>query len=165
MDLTDAPLFTDTAPGPDDGAALWLVTSDKVRIRVASWARDADKGTVLMPGGRFGPAFVVLDNFYVIKTYNNADLYALIVGHIADRFSNDRPYQGKWSAKGLRRDVVTDMQKRLEKRGLDVGGSDGLIGFRTRIAVGQYQKDNGMTPTCWPNAKLLAHIKRTTPLQ
>ena len=52
MDLTDAPLFTDTAPGPDDGAALWLVTSDKVRIRVASWARDADKGTVLMFPGR-----------------------------------------------------------------------------------------------------------------
>ena len=127
--------------------------------------RLAEKGTLLMPGGRYGPAFIALNNFYVIKTYNNADLYALIVGHIADRFTKDRAFQGKWTAKGFRRDVVTDMQNRLIKRGLDVGGADGLIGFRTRIAVGQYQKDNGLAPTCWPTKKLVAHVKRSTPLQ
>ena len=126
--------------------------------------RLADEGIILMPGGRYGPAFIALKNFYVIKTYNNADLYALIVGHIADRYTKDRGFEGKWTAKGFRRDIVRDMQKRLEKRGLDVGGADGLIGFRTRIAIGQYQKDNGLKPTCWPTKSLIAHIKRTTRL-
>lgn len=160
--------FDCTLAGRDNARAIseWVKMGVKRTYgRAFTAERLKEKGTILMPGGRFGPAFVVLDNFYVIKTYNNADLYALIVGHIADRFTNDRPYQAKWSAKGLRRDVVTDMQKRLEKRGLNVGGADGLIGFRTRIAVGQYQKDNGLEPTCWPDAGLLAHIRRTTPLQ
>lgn len=62
MDLSTAPLFTDTVPGPEDGSALWLVTADRVRIRVAAWGREADRGTVLLFPGRteyvekYGPA-------------------------------------------------------------------------------------------------------------
>lgn len=52
MDLTEAPLFTDIAPGPSDGTAHWVMTSDRARIRVAAWGRDADRGTVLLFPGR-----------------------------------------------------------------------------------------------------------------
>lgn len=145
--------------------AEWLKLGVKrTHGRKFSPERLSEKGALLMPAGRLGPAFIALNNFYVIKTYNNADLYALIIGHIADRFSNDRPFQGKWTAKGFPRDVVKGLQKRLVARGLDVGGADGLIGFRTRIAVGQYQKDNGLAPTCWPTQAILNHIRKTTPL-
>jgi lytic murein transglycosylase len=159
--------FDCTLAGKDNARPIseWVKLGAK-RSYGRSFAEDrlADEGILLMPGGRFGPAFIALKNFYVIKTYNNADLYALIVGHIADRYTKDRVFEGKWMANGFRRDVVTDMQKRLEERKLNVGGADGLIGFRTRIAIGQYQKDNGLQPTCWPTDKLIAHIKRTTPL-
>ncbi|NHX27686.1 alpha/beta hydrolase, partial [Escherichia coli] len=51
--MTPAPLFDDIADGPRDGRALWLRTSDGLRIRVATWGGDrATKGTVLLFPGR-----------------------------------------------------------------------------------------------------------------
>lgn len=62
MTLSDAPLFTDVSPGPEDGAAYWAHASDGVRLRLAAWGRDGAKGTVLLFPGRteyvekYGPA-------------------------------------------------------------------------------------------------------------
>jgi hypothetical protein len=44
-------------------------------------------GMVLVPAGVYGPEFVVTPNFYVIKEYNNSDLYALFIGNLADRMA------------------------------------------------------------------------------
>lgn len=52
MSLEEAPLYTDLMPGPDDGRAWWVKTSDGVRIRIAFWGADAPKGTVLLFPGR-----------------------------------------------------------------------------------------------------------------
>lgn len=49
--MTVAPLFAQ-ADGPEGGVATWLTASDGVRIRVAVWAADAPKGTVLLFPGR-----------------------------------------------------------------------------------------------------------------
>jgi len=51
------------------------------------------------------------------------------------------------------------MQVRLEKRNVDVGGADGLIGFKTRTAVGTWQSQNNLKPTCYPDAKLIRRIR------
>ena len=45
------------------------------------------EGYLLMPAGRNGPAFIVTPNFYVLKEYNESDLYALFIGHGADRIA------------------------------------------------------------------------------
>ena len=45
------------------------------------------EGFLLMPAGRNGPAFIVTPNFYVLKEYNESDLYALFIGHGADRIA------------------------------------------------------------------------------
>ena len=47
-----APLFDDVANGPSNGAAHWLTTSDKRRIRAGHWRPDGAKGTVLIFPGR-----------------------------------------------------------------------------------------------------------------
>jgi lysophospholipase len=48
--VTEAPFHADLAEGPPGGRAVWLRTSDGVRIRAGLW-RGGDKGTVvLMPG-------------------------------------------------------------------------------------------------------------------
>lgn len=67
--MQPAPLHTQIHPGPDDGAAHWLTTSDGLRIRVGHWNRDAQRGTVLMFPGR---------TEYVEK-------YALVAQGFADR--------------------------------------------------------------------------------
>ena len=106
---------------------------------------------LVLPAGRFGPAYLVSPNFYVVKTYNNSDLYALFVGHLADRFAVDKPFVRAWQKIGgfSRRDVKA-MQDRLVATGYDVGNADGLIGFKTRIAIGLWQTRKGMPATCFP---------------
>jgi lysophospholipase len=50
--MSDAPLLAALAEGPADGRAAWLTASDGVRLRVALWGGDADRGTVLLFPGR-----------------------------------------------------------------------------------------------------------------
>lgn len=52
MDLSEAPFLTDVTPGPADGKAWWVTAPDGVRLRLAAWAMDAPKGTVLLMPGR-----------------------------------------------------------------------------------------------------------------
>ncbi len=118
------------------------------------------RGHLLMPAGRLGPAFMVTDNFYVLKAYNESDLYALFVGHVADRIRGDARISGRWATMaGFSRGDVRAMQERLVAMGHDVGGADGLVGFRTRVAIGRWQAANGIAPTCFPDAGLIRRIR------
>lgn len=114
------------------------------------------KGFLLMPAGRSGPAFIVTPNFYVLKEYNESDLYALFIGHSADRIAHgDKAFAGRWGkVGGLYRSDIATMQRTLEKAGFDVGGADGLPGFKTRRSIGDWQAKNGLAPTCFPDAGL-----------
>lgn len=115
---------------------------------------------LLMPAGRLGPAFLVTPNFYVLKTYNESDLYALFIGHLADRMTlDDRPFRTAWQpVGGFAAAEVMAMQLALEAAGYDVGGADGLVGFRTRIAVGDWQIRAGLAATCFPDAALVRQL-------
>ena len=107
-----------------------------------SAAQLKQRGSILLPAGTHGPAFIALKNFYVLKTYNESDLYALFVGHLADRYGKNRTFEGKWGkVGGLTRGDTLDMQKRLVKRGYDVGGRGRvdwlpLTGRRRRLRKG-----------------------------
>ncbi len=117
-------------------------------------------GMMLVPAGRHGPEFIVTPNFYVIKEYNNSDLYALFIGNLADRISTGGgAFKGAFGDVGkmLRSDVLR-MQKSLEAQGHDVGKADGLPGFKTRRSIGRWQADNGMTPTCYPEENMLGKL-------
>ena len=117
---------------------------------------QSKNGSILMPAGRSGPVFIATPNFYVIKKYNNSDLYALFVGNVADRIQySNKPFQVGWQKiSGLKRGNVMNMQNALIKLGYDVGGADGLAGFKTRRSIGDWQQKNGLRPTCFPSAAL-----------
>jgi lytic murein transglycosylase len=118
-------------------------------------------GMMLVPAGRNGPEFVVTPNFYVLKEYNNSDLYALFIGNLADRIAHGAgAFEGSWGDVGkmLRSDVLA-MQKALVAKGYDVGNVDGLPGFKTRRALGDWQAKNGLSPTCYPDASLKTRLK------
>lgn len=118
-------------------------------------------GYLLMPAGRFGPAFIVTPNFYVLKAYNESDLYALFIGHGGDRMAYGvRPFVAKWGNVGrLYRSDIAAMQGALEAKGYDVGGADGLPGFKTRRSIGDWQARNGRSPTCFPDTGLVKSIR------
>ena len=119
------------------------------------------EGYLLMPAGRHGPAFIVTPNFYVLKRYNHSDLYALY-GHAADRIKYGSPaFRAKWTSieRMLRSDIAI-IQRGLEAKGYDVGGADGLPGFKTRRSIGDWQRKNGQDQTCFPNAGLKRQLGR-----
>lgn len=150
-----------TVEGPDHTrpAAEW----PRLGVRAKGGAALPKTGdhNLMAPAGRTGPAFLVSKNFYVLKEYNESDLYALFVGHLADRMRGGGPILGKWSTpQGMTRADVAAMQERLERQGHDVGSADGLVGFRTRVAVGRWEEKQGMPPTCFPNPGDVSAIGR-----
>ncbi len=50
--MDDAPLFEDVAAGPPGGRAAWVRTSDGVRLRIAHWAPEEARATILLFPGR-----------------------------------------------------------------------------------------------------------------
>src|SRR5205807_8017875 len=71
-------------------AALGLRRPDN-----AAFPPDGD-GILFFPSGAPAPAFLVTGNFNVIKRYNDSDVYALAVGHLADRLSGGGPIRAAW---------------------------------------------------------------------
>ncbi|OJU50735.1 MAG: hypothetical protein BGO03_15865 [Mesorhizobium sp. 61-13] len=150
--------------GPDRGKPISQWASMGItRINGKAFPAHEAKaeGFLLMPAGRNGPAFIVTPNFYVLKEYNMSDLYALFIGHGADRIAyGDKPFSGSWGAVGgLYRSDIAALQRSLEGKGYDVGSADGLPGFKTRRSIGEWQAKSGVKPTCFPDAGLVKALK------
>lgn len=150
--------------GPDQGRKIsdWVAMGIR-RVDGKAFAPSELKaeGFLLMPAGRSGPAFLVTPNFYVLKQYNNSDLYGLFIGHAADRIARgDATFAGTWGAVGdLHRSDIAALQRALEAKGYDVGSADGLPGFKTRRSIGVWQAKNGRPATCFPDGGLVAQLK------
>jgi hypothetical protein len=119
-----------------------------------------EPASLLQPEGIYGPAFLTLKNYYVIKEYNFSDLYVLFVGHLADRITDPRTFETPWSQGAqLRTGNVEAMQRTLTKVGLYKDKIDGKAGMLTRSALGAYQKANRLKVDCWPTAAVLEHMQ------
>ncbi|MER8844902.1 lytic murein transglycosylase [Mesorhizobium australicum] len=150
--------------GPDQGKkiAQWAAMGiERVGGKAFPASELKTEGFLLMPAGRSGPAFIATPNFYVLKEYNTSDLYALFIGHGADRMAHgDQNFTAGWGAVGdLRRSDIAALQRALEAKGYDVGSADGLPGFKTRRSIGRWQEKNGQAATCFPDAGLVAALK------
>jgi lytic murein transglycosylase len=128
--------------------------------RKPSAAELAEPASLLLPEGTYGPAFLTLKNYYVIKEYNFSDLYVLFVGHLSERINDSRGFETPWSKnQQLRTHDVEAMQRTLTTLGLYRDKIDGKAGMLTRAALGAYQKGNGLKVDCWPTAAVLAHMQ------
>jgi lytic murein transglycosylase len=120
-----------------------------------------EPASLLLPEGTYGPAFLTLKNYYVIKEYNFSDLYVLFVGHLSERISDPRRFETPWSKNTqLRTAQVETMQRTLTKLGLYKDKIDGKAGMLTRSALGAYQKANRLKVDCWPTAAVLDDMQK-----
>lgn len=163
FEVTVPPSVSCTLEGPDQGRniAAWQAAGvARVSGRPFPDTELKQVGFLLMPAGRSGPAFIVTPNFYVLKDYNMSDLYALFVGHVGDRIQYGvGDFAGSWGqVGGMMRSDVALMQRGLIARGHDVGGADGLAGFRTRRSIGLWQEANGQAATCFPKADMMQSL-------
>jgi lytic murein transglycosylase len=119
------------------------------------------EATLFLPGGKGGPAFLVTDNYNVIKAYNSSDAYAMGVAHLGDRLMGGQPIQGAWPKDEpmLDKDQRQELQKRLSSLGFDVGEADGKFGSKTRDAVRNFQLRRGLTPDGYADLAVLRELR------
>ena len=120
----------------------------------------AQPASLLLPAGNYGPGFLILPNYFVIKDYNFSDLYVLFVGQLSDRILDGRGFETRWAEViQLKTAQLEEMQRRLTDLGYYSDKIDGKAGMKTRLALGAYQKANGLKLDCWPTAAVLDHMR------
>ena len=131
------------------------------RINGKNLPEVAIEASIVLPAGYQGPAFLVYKNYSTIMIWNRSILYALAVGHLADRFvglprikakkpENERP---------LSRLDITDIQRILTANGYDAGGADGIVGSKTRSALKSFQKAAGLPADGYPSMGALERLR------
>ena len=119
------------------------------------------EANLFFPAGADGPAFLVTNNYDVIKRYNNSDAYALGVAMLGDRLYGSRPLHASWPVE----DPILGLQQRIELQqaltalGYDVGEPNGRIGSRTREAIRDFQDKRGLRPDGYAGRRVLEALR------
>ncbi len=124
-------------------------------------AQLALEAYMMSPAGGYGPSFLVLENYKVIRRYNMSDLYAVFVGHLADRIAGGGDFVTPWGGMGPQKTKnIEEIQERLGALGYDVEKVDGKVGSNTRKVIGLYERANNLKVDCWPSDAVLNHIRK-----
>ena len=99
------------------------------------------KATLFLPAGAGGPAFLLSDNYWVLKAYNNSDSYALSLACLGDRIAGQDGLRRIWpkNQKLWSRSNKIEIQKLLTRLGLYHGTFDGKFGQASRDAIHAFQ--------------------------
>ena len=120
-------------------------------------------GGSIIGGGTGGgaPYFLLTQNFATILRYNNAQNYAIGVGHLSDRILGRGPVQASFGpdASGMTQGDRQELQRRLTAAGFDTEGSDGVMGAKTKAAISAYQASVGLPATGEPSLDLLRRLR------
>ncbi|MFO1137829.1 MAG: lytic murein transglycosylase [Paracoccus sp. (in: a-proteobacteria)] len=129
-------------------------------VRTAS-GMAPPSGSILVPAGSRGPAFLITDNFRAILKYNASDSYALGVAYLADAIAGRQGIQQSWPRgdRALSTGEKAEIQRQLSARGFDTGGVDGKIGSQTSEAIKQFQRSRGVTADGYADTRLLALLR------
>ncbi len=122
---------------------------------------DNMPASLLLPMGRFGPAFLAYPNFDIYTEWNNSLTYATTAAFLATRIDGAGPMsQGRGHIPDLSDAETKEVQRLLADRGYDVGKIDGLVGEKTRAAVKEMQLKYKMPADSYPTPELLAALRR-----
>jgi membrane-bound lytic murein transglycosylase B len=116
---------------------------------------------LLLPAGVTGPALLVYNNFNVILNWNHSLLYAVAVGHLADRLIGEAPFAAARPPfeESLSRSDLMEVQVLLARLGFDAGQPDGVLGSKTRTALQSFQRSNDLPADGYPSAGVIERLR------
>ena len=122
---------------------------------------DHGPGSILLPGGHRGAAFLIWPNFQVIEKYNTADAYVVAIGSLSDRLRGGPVIQHGWprELRALTLAERRELQELLGRAGFDPGGVDGRMGPKTVAAVKAFQTARGLVPDGYPSLEVLGLLR------
>jgi lytic murein transglycosylase len=121
---------------------------------------DNLKASLVLPMGRFGPAFLAYDNFQVYLQWNQSLSYSLTAAYYATRLDGaPAMHRGGPNIPRISFEETRELQQLLQRRGYDVGRIDGILGLKSRVAVKDMQVKFGLPADSWPTAELLQRLR------
>ena len=142
----------------------WALSGLEKQVPVAEWQAMGVAGrgalpegvaSLILPQGRFGPAFLAYPNFHTLFDWNQSFTYVLTGAYFAKRLEGAPVYDAGSPEPGLDDAQMMQLQERLAARGHDVGKIDGILGSGTRAAVQKEQARLGLPADAWPTTALL----------
>lgn len=132
-----------------------------VRTATGADLPDHGPGSILLPGGHRGAAFLIWPNFQVIEKYNTADAYVVAIGSLSDRLAGGPAIRSGWprDLRALTLAERRELQELLGRAGFDPGGVDGRMGPKTVAAVKAFQKARGLVPDGYPSLEVLDRLR------
>jgi lytic murein transglycosylase len=116
--------------------------------------------SLVLPMGRFGPAFLAYPNFKIYLEWNQSLVYATTAAYLATRLAGaPRVSAGRSEVPALDMKNTRELQQLLARRGYQVGKLDGILGAQTRSAVKDVQKKFGMPADSYPDEELLERLR------
>ena len=127
-----------------------------------AFLRPDDKAVLKILAGTKGPAFLMTRNFFVLKSYNSSDSYALAVGLLADRLAGWSGLVQSWPRPpgSLSIEDKIELQKRLQQHGYYSGEIDGHLGDGTKEAIRRFQVQAGLVEDGVPSQDLLQVLRK-----
>jgi lytic murein transglycosylase len=123
-------------------------------------AADAQPASLLLPMGRFGPAFLAYPNFQVFLEWNQSIVYSTSAAYLATRIAGAPPmHRGSGKVTPFASAQIRELQQLLAKRGHDVGKIDGFLGQKSRTAVKAEQIKLGLPADSYPTPELVARLQ------
>ena len=121
---------------------------------------DEMPASLILPMGRFGPAFLAYQNFQVYLKWNQSLNYALTAAYLAARLGG-APAMSRGSAEipEWSLEQTKDLQQLLVRRGYDVGEVDGKMGAATRASVKAAQMKFGLPADSYPTPELVERLR------
>jgi lytic murein transglycosylase len=126
---------------------------------------DSVPASLILPMGRFGPAFLVYNNFKAILAWNAATVYSTTVAYAATRLAGAPLVgRGNGAVSVLTMQQVQELQHLLIQNRLMTGDADGRLGPMTRAAVKQAQIKIGLPADSYPNQELIEQLRAKIPI-
>ena len=126
--------------------------------RSGQWQASTGNASIIIPQGRFGPAFIAYPNFAVYFEWNQSFVYVATAAYFATRLEGAPIFNAGNPEPGLNGDQMKDLQRKLSALGYDMGDIDGILGAKSRIAIQDVQRRLGMPADAWPTEALLNRL-------